>query len=58
MTAADRLDRAARLCREMPLSDQTQAVVELIAKLAVDTICTSPSDQADMARLLADLMRG
>lgn len=58
MNAADRLDRAARLCREMPLSDQTQAVVELIAKLATDTICTSPADQADFAEALARLMRG
>jgi hypothetical protein len=58
MTAADRLERAAMLAREMPLSDATLATVELIAKLACDVMLTSPSDQAEFAESLARLMKG
>lgn len=43
------LERAARLVREMPLSDRTLAVAEMLAVLAQRVIETSPSDQADLA---------
>ncbi len=47
--AAVRLERAARLAREMPLSDSTLAVVEMLGTLAQRIIETSPSDQTDFA---------
>jgi hypothetical protein len=56
--AAERLERAAMLAREVPLSDATLATVELIAKLATDVMLTSPSDQVAFAESLARLMRG
>lgn len=56
--AAQRLERAARLADELPLSDQTLAVVELIAKLATDVMLTSPADQSAFAESLVRLMRG
>lgn len=43
------LERAARLVREMPLSDRTLAVAEMLAVLAQRVVETSPSDQADLA---------
>ena len=47
--AAVSLERAARLVREMPLSDRTLAVAEMLAVLTQRVIETSPSDQADLA---------
>lgn len=55
---AQHLERAARLADELPLSDQTLAVVELIAKLATDVMLTSPADQSAFAESLVRLMRG
>lgn len=43
------LERVARLVREMPLSDRTLAVAEMLAVLAQRVVETSPSDQADLA---------
>ena len=43
------LERAARLVREMPLSDRTLVVAEMLAVLTQRVIETSPSDQADLA---------
>ena len=43
------LERVARLVREMPLSDRTLAVAEMLAVLAQRLVETSPSDQADLA---------
>jgi hypothetical protein len=47
--AAVSLERAARLVREMPLSDRTLVVAEMLAVLTQRVIETSPSDQADLA---------
>ena len=46
---AAKLEHVARLVREMPLSDRTLAVAEMLAVLAQRVIETSPSDQADLA---------
>jgi hypothetical protein len=43
------LERAARLVREMPPSDRTLVVAEMLAVLTQRVIETSPSDQADLA---------
>jgi hypothetical protein len=43
------LARAHRLAQEVPLSDRTLAVVEMLAVLTQRVIETSPSDQADFA---------
>ena len=47
--AAVSLERAARLVREMPLSDRTLAVAEMLGMLTQRVIETSPSDQTDFA---------
>ena len=44
--AADRCETVARVLRDMPQSDQTEAVIELLALLMLDIIRTSPGDQA------------
>jgi hypothetical protein len=47
--AAVSLERAARLVREMPLSDRTLAVAEMLGTLTQRIIETSPADQTDFA---------
>ncbi len=47
--AAVSLERAARLVREMPLSDRTLAVAEMLGMLTQRILETSPADQADFA---------
>ena len=47
--AAVSLERAARLVREMPLSDRTLAVAEMLGMLTQRVLETSPADQADLA---------
>jgi hypothetical protein len=47
--AAASLERAARLAREMPLSDRTLAAAEMLGTLAQRILETSPADQADFA---------
>jgi hypothetical protein len=47
--AAVSLERAARLVREMPLSDRTLAVAEMLGMLTQRILETSPADQADLA---------
>jgi hypothetical protein len=47
--AAVSLERAARLAREMPLSDRTLAVAEMLGMLTQRILETSPADQADLA---------
>lgn len=45
----EQLARVLRLTQELPLSDRTLAVVEMLAVLAQRVIETSPADQADLA---------
>jgi hypothetical protein len=47
--AAVSLERAARLVREMPLSNRTLAVAEMLGMLTQRILETSPADQADLA---------
>jgi hypothetical protein len=55
--AADRLERCARILREMEFSDRTQGIIELQAMVISQTLTTSPDDAADFAELVARLMR-
>lgn len=55
--AADRLDRVARVLREIEVSDRTAAIIEMQAMLVSQTLHTSPADAADFAALIARLMR-
>jgi hypothetical protein len=56
--AADRLDRTARLLRELEVSDRTAGIVELLAMGISMTVTTSPDDAADFIELVARQMRG
>ena len=51
MNAADRCETVARVLRDQPVPDPTEAVIELLALVMIDIIRTSPGDQA--ARLAA-----
>ena len=55
--AADRLERVARVLREIEVSDRTAAIIEMQAMLVSQTLHTSPADAADFAALIARLMR-
>lgn len=56
--AADRLERVARVLREIEVSERTAAIIEMQAMLISQTLTTSPADAADFAALIARLMRG
>lgn len=56
--AADRLERCARILREIEVSDRTQAIIEMQALLISQTLHTSPSDAADFCEVISRLMRG
>jgi hypothetical protein len=56
--AAARLERAARLLRELEVSDRTAAIVEMLSLAITQTLCTSPDDTADYVELVARVMRG
>jgi hypothetical protein len=55
--AADRLERCARILRDIEVSDRTQAIIEMQALLISKTLHTSPSDAADFCEVVARLMR-
>jgi hypothetical protein len=55
--AADRLERCARILREIKVSDKTQAIIEMQALLITRTLHTSPSDAVDFCEVIARLMR-
>jgi hypothetical protein len=55
--AADRLERCARILREIEVSDKTAALIEMQAMVISQTLHTSPNDTADLALLTARLMR-
>jgi hypothetical protein len=57
MVAADRLERLARILREIEVSDKTAAIIEMQAMVISQTLHTSPNDTADFAELVARLMR-
>lgn len=54
---ADRLERCARVIREVPTSERTEHIVSLLAMVISQTLHTSPNDAADFAALVAKLMR-
>jgi len=56
--AAERLERVARVLREIEVSERTAAIIEMQAMLVSQTLHTSPADAADFAALIARLMRG
>jgi hypothetical protein len=58
MTAADRLERIARVIREIEVSDRTAAIIEMQTMVISQTLHTSPDDTADFAELVAKLMKG
>jgi hypothetical protein len=55
--AAERLERCARVIREVPVSERTEHLVSLLAMVISQTLHTSPNDTADFAALVAALMR-
>jgi hypothetical protein len=57
MTAADRLERIARVIREIEVSDRTAAIIEMQTMVISQTLHTSPDDTADFAELVAKLMK-
>ena len=54
---AERLERCARLIREMPTSERTANILSLLAMVISQTVQTSPSDTADFCELVSRLMR-
>jgi hypothetical protein len=54
---AERLERCARVIREVPVSERTEHLVSLLAMVISQTLHTSPNDTADFAALVAALMR-
>ena len=57
LTPAARYRRIAERLEDNPPSDRTLAVVEAQAMLIERVLATSPDDQADLAAVLARLMR-
>ena len=56
MTAADRCETVARVLRDQPVTDSTEAVIELLALVMLDIIRTSPGDQAHKLAAIARAM--
>jgi hypothetical protein len=54
---AERLERCARVIREVSVSERTEHLVSLLAMVISQTLHTSPNDTADFAALVAALMR-
>lgn len=54
---ADRLERCARIIREVPTSDRTAAVIEMLTLAVSQTLKTSPQDTSDFVEMIAKLMR-
>ena len=57
LTPAARYRRISERLEDNPPSDRTLAVVEAQAMLIERVLATSPDDQADLAAVLARLMR-
>lgn len=55
--AADRLEGCARVIREVPVSDRTAAVIEMLSMAISQTLRSSPNDAADFVELVAKVMR-
>jgi hypothetical protein len=56
--AADRLERLARVMRDIPVTDQTTAFIELQCEVIEQILAKSPTDAAPFAASVAKLMRG
>ena len=54
---AERLERCARVIREMPTSDKTANILSLLTMVISQTLEKSPNDAADFAELVSRLMR-
>ncbi len=57
-SAPARLERVAATLREIPVSDRTTAIIEMLAMAISQTLCTSPDDTADFVELVSRMMRG
>lgn len=55
--AAARLERTARMLRDVPQPDQHEAVIELLCMVISQVAMTSPAATADMAELVVRVMR-